>query len=377
MKITAKKKTLITSLSRIQGIVEKTSIKPITSNVLIDATKDGISVSATDLKIGIKAKYYDVEVFKEGRISVNAKKLYEIIKEMPEKKISLFEKENYWIEITCGNDVSFNIIGLPPEDFPMFLRENKDNYIEWETKKVLNMLDLTLFSMSKDDTKININGAYIENIEGKKTRMVTTDGYRLSIVDENLKEKLPLEEGLIVSYKAINELNRILLEKREEKKLYIMLNKNSILMKIGEVEFFIRLIEKKFPDYKTIIPGEGYNKVEVKIQKEKIKPALKRMSIISYENNRPVVFLFKGDMLEVFTEDSELGNVKETLKLEETLKEDFSFNINSNYLLDILNAVDDDVIIEFNTDEEDRPVIVRPVIKKENVKFIIMPMVLD
>jgi DNA polymerase-3 subunit beta len=156
-----------------------------------------------------------------------------------------------------------------------------------------------------------------------------------------------------------------------------MLNKNSILMKIGEVEFFVRLIEKKFPDYKTIIPGEGYNKVEVKIQKDKTKPTLKRISIISSENNRPVVFSFKGDMLEVFTEDSELGNVKETLKLEETLKEDFSFNINCTYLLDILNAVDDDVIIEFNTDEEDRPVIVRPVIKKENVKFIIMPMVLD
>lgn len=376
MKITANKRTLIDSLSRIQGIVEKTSIKPITSNVLIDATKDSIYVYATDLKIGIKAKYSDVKVIEEGKISINAKKLYEIIKEMPEREISLFEKENYWIEITCGKEVSFNIMGLPPEDFPMFIKENKDNYVEWETKKVLNMLDLTLFSMSRDDTKININGAYIENIEGKKTRMVTTDGYRLSIVDENLKETLPLDEGLIISYKAINELNRILLEKREEKKLYIMLNKNSILMKIGEVEFFVRLIEKKFPDYKTIIPGEGYNKVEVKIQKDKTKPTLKRISIISSENNKPVVFSFKGDVLEVFTEDSELGNVKETLKLEEKVKEDFSFRINCTYLLDILNAVDDDVIIEFNKDEENRPIIVRPVTKKENVKFIIMPMVM-
>ena len=376
MKITAKKKTLLTALSRIQGIVEKTSIKPITSNVLIDATKTGISVSVTDLKIGMTAKYSDLKVVEEGKVSVNARKLYEIIKEMPEKDITLEEKENYWIEITCGNDVDFNIIGLPPEDFPVFLKEEKDNYIEWETEKIIKMLELTAFSISKDETKININGAYIENIEGKKTRIVTTDGYRLSIVDEYLKEILPFGEGLIIPYKAVIELNRILLEKREEKKTYILLDKNSILIKTGEIKLFIRLIDKNFPDYKTIIPGEGYNKVEIKINKDKIKPTLKRMSIISIENNRPVIFSFKADILEIFTEDAELGNVKETLKLEENIK-DFSFCINCIYLLDVLNAVDDDIIIEFNLDEENRPIIIKAVNKKEEAKFIIMPMVID
>ena len=88
MKIIAHKKTLLTSLNRIQGIVERSSIRPITSNALIQTTEKGISVSATNLQIGLKAIYSDVEVIEKGRISVNARKLYEIIKELPGRKDS-------------------------------------------------------------------------------------------------------------------------------------------------------------------------------------------------------------------------------------------------------------------------------------------------
>ncbi len=377
MKIISKKNTLLTALARIQGIVEKSSIKPLTSNALIDATKNGISVSATNLQIGMKATYSDVTVVEEGKISVNARKLYEIVKELPEKEISLTEKENYWIKICCGKDVNFNIIGLPPEDFPQLFKEEQEEYIEWETEKLINMLDLTSFSISKDETKLNICGAYIENLENRFTRIVTTDGYRLSIVDEDIGKEAPLEEGFIIPYKGILEIHRILLEKKEEKKLAVLIDKNSIVIKIGEIELFIRLLEKKFPDYKVIIPGDGYKKEDVKIENKIIKPALKRMSIISQENNRPVIFSFKEQNLEIFTEDSELGNVKEIIAIGEKIKEEISFCINSMYLLDVLNAVDDDIVLEYNLEEENKPIVVRALNRKEEMKYIIMPMIMD
>jgi len=293
MKITATKKTLSTALSRIQGIVEKSSIKPIISNALIKAGNEGISVSATNLQIGMRATYKEVKVEKEGTISVNARKLFEIVKELPEGEITLTEKENYWIEITCGKDLKFNIIGLPPEDFPVFIKEEKKEFVEWSTEKIIEMIYLTSFSISRDEANPSINGAFIENIEGNKTRMVSTDGYRLSIADEELERNKLLDEGLLIPQKAVLELNKILIEKKEEKSLFVMATSNSLLIKISEVEFSIRLIDKKFPDYKVIVPGEGYKKIEAYIEKDKLRSALKRMSIISNENNRPVFFSFK------------------------------------------------------------------------------------
>jgi DNA polymerase III subunit beta len=376
MKITAPKKTLSTALSRIQGIAEKSSIKPIISNALIHAGKEGISVSATNLQIGMRATYQEVKVEKEGTISVNARKLYEIVKELPEGEITLTEKENYKIEITCGKDIKFNIIGLPPEDFPVFIKEEDKNFIKWETEKILEMLYLTAFSISRDEANPSINGAYLENIEGGKTRMVSTDGYRLSIADEELEKTAQLDEGILIPHKAVIELNRILLEKKEEKNIFLLANSSSLLVKTGEVEFYIRLIDKKFPDYKVIVPGDGYKKIEVCIEKEKLRSTLKRMSIISNENNRPVVFLFKGKKAEIFTEDSELGNVKESIDLKDEISDSFKFCINCSYLLDIINVLEEDILIEFNAEEENKPIIVKSAVRK-NIKYIIMPMLMD
>ena len=376
MKITATKKTLIIALSRIQGIAEKSSIKPIISNALIKAEKEGISVSATNLQIGMRATYKEVKVEKEGVFSVNARKLFEIVKELPEGEITLEEKENYCMEITTGRDLKFNIFGLPPEEFPVFIKEEDKDFVEWKTEKIIEMIYLTAFSISRDEANSSINGAYLENIEGGKTRMVTTDGYRLSIADEELEKNLQLDDGILIPQKAVVELNRILLEKKEEKNILVMASNSSLLVKAGEVEFYLRLIDKKFPDYKVIVPGEGYKKIEVCLEKEKLRSTLKRMSIISNENNRPVVFSFKGKEVEIFTEDSELGNVKESIELKDKTNENFKFCINCSYLLDIINVLEEDIIIEFNAEEENKPIIIKSVVRK-NIKYIIMPMLMD
>jgi len=377
MKIKAPKNSLLKALSRIQGIVEKTSIKPITANVLISATNSELSFAATNFQIGMVAKYSEVEVIKEGKVSLNARKLFEIIKELPEAEITLSEHENYRMKISCGKDVNFNIIGLPPEDFPSFAKEEEENFVDWKINKLIKMIDLTAFSMSKDETKLNINGAYLESGENDQTRIVTTDGYRLSIMDSALGNAFPLNKGLIIPQKGITELNKILLGKKaEDKMVSIMANKNSFVAKIGEVVLYIRLIEKSFPEYKVIIPGPENITSELLLEKELLRPTLKRMLIISTENNRPVVFSFKNKSLNIFTEDSELGSVNEVLELKEKIKKEFSFCINCGYLLDILNAADDDIIVKYSATENDKPLVVRPA-NKNNITYIIMPMIMS
>ncbi len=373
MEIIIAKHILLTALARIQTIVEKSSIMPITSNALLTAKGDALTVSATNLEIGLIARYNNVGVKTAGTISVHAKKLFEIVRELPDdQEIVIKEKQNYHIEIT-SNAVCFTILGLPPEEFPAFFIQETKDYYEWETEKIRNMIDVTAFSISSDETRINIAGAYIEKQEPNTLRMVTTDGYRLSMIDEQIQEPFPLEDGILIPGKGISELRKILSDKKEEKKLSVKIIKNSLLIKIAEIEIYIRLIDKKFPEYKYIIPQPGENEIKIKTEKEKIKPALKRMSIIAGENKRPVNFKFTDQRLQISTEDSELGSVHETIAMREAVPADISFSINGRYLLDILNAIDDDVMIEINKNDKNKPIVFHP-ITKSSATFIIMPM---
>ena len=373
MKIITSKNTLLLALSRIQTIVEKSSIMPITANALLTAQNNFLTVSATNLEIGLIARYKDITVQEEGTISVNAKKLFEIVRELPdENEIIISEKENYHIEI-ISNKVRFNVLGLPPEDFPAFFIQEKSGYSEWEAEKIKNMIDFTSFSISNDETRINIAGAYIEQGENSRIRMVTTDGYRLSMIDEDMAVSFPLIVGILIPNKGINELRKILTDKKEEKNILVKIIKNSLSIKIAEMEIYIRLIDKKFPEYKYIIPQPEENEITVKAEKVKIKPALKRMSIIASENKRPVNFKLKGKQIEISTEDSELGSVNEIIEMEEEIKKEIFFSINGRYFLDIINAIDDDVIIKINPVDKNKPIIFHP-ITKPNTTYIIMPM---
>ena len=373
MKIIIKKNTLLLALARIQTIVEKSSIMPITANALLTAKDNCLTVSATNLEIGLIARYKDITIQKEGTISVNAKKIFEIVRELPDdQEIIINEKENYHIEIS-SNTVRFNILGLPPEDFPAFFVQEKSGYSEWEAEKIKNMIDFTSFSISNDETRINIAGAYVEQGENSRLRMVTTDGYRLSMIDEDMAVNVPLTEGILIPHKGISELKKILTDKKEEKNISVKIIKNSLSIKIAEMEVYIRLIDKKFPEYKYIIPQPGENEITVKAEKEKIKPALKRMSIIASENKRPVNFKLNGKQIEISTEDSELGSVNESIEMEEAIKKEIFFSINGRYFLDILNAIDDDVLLEINLVDKNKPIVFHPV-TKSNTTYIIMPM---
>jgi DNA polymerase-3 subunit beta len=269
--------------------------------------------------------------------------------------------------------VRFNILGLPPEDFPAFFIQEKDGYSEWEAEKIKNMIDVTSFSISNDETRINIAGAYIEQGEQNRIRMVTTDGYRLSMIDEDMVAQTPLTEGILIPHKGITELRKILTEKKEEKNIFIKIIKSSLSIKIAEIEIYIRLIDKKFPEYKYIIPQPGENEITIKAEKGKIRPALKRMSIIASENKRPVNFKLSGTQIEISTEDSELGSVNEIIEIKEKQPKEIFFSINGRYFLDILNAVDDDVVIKINTEDKNKPIVFHPV-TMSNTTYIIMPM---
>ena len=144
MQFNISKDKFLRALTKVQGIIEKKHTLPILANVLIEAKDDQIIITATDLEVGLKSRYKS-EIIKEGKVTVSAKKLFEIIKELPDKQISFTSKNNYWVEIKCEKSL-FNLVGLSPDDFPKFPEiYNDQNKID--SKLLIDMIESTIFSV--------------------------------------------------------------------------------------------------------------------------------------------------------------------------------------------------------------------------------------
>ena len=190
------KDTFLKALQKVQGIVERRNTMPILSNVLIEASPGLIHVTATDLEVGMRSSY-PTEVVKEGKITVAAKKIYEIIKELSDEKVVFSTKENDWVEIRSGKAV-FNIVGLSSEEFPYFPRVNEDSFVTLNNGILREMIEKISYAICHDETKYNLNGVFVKALEeqGKNLlRMVATDGHRLSIVERQFSGAVGKELG--------------------------------------------------------------------------------------------------------------------------------------------------------------------------------------
>src|SRR5690349_7055265 len=152
--------TFLRALQKVQGIVEKRNTMPILSNVLIEDSPNAIFITATDLEVGMKSSY-PTSVVREGKITVSAKKIYEIIKELSDEEIVFSTKENDWVEIRCGK-AHFNIVGLSPEEFPYFPKINEDRFVKMNSSIITEMIEKTSYAICHDETKYNLNGVFIK-----------------------------------------------------------------------------------------------------------------------------------------------------------------------------------------------------------------------
>ncbi len=181
MEIKIDKEEFVKGLYRVQSVVEKKVTMPILLNVLLETQESGISITATDLEIGIKG-FYPAEILKQGKSTLSAKKLYEVIKELPEKNISLRLKDNQWMEISCGKSV-FNLLGLSAETFPSMPAYAEGEFFSVEIEVFREMIEKTIFAVSMDEARYNLTGVFWVKADGEQVyRMVATDGYRISMI---------------------------------------------------------------------------------------------------------------------------------------------------------------------------------------------------
>lgn len=364
------KDNFLKALQKVQGIVEKRTSMPILSNVLIEAADDSLNILATDLEVGLKSSY-PTKIEESGKITVNAKKLYEIVKELPNEEIIFSTKDNDWVEIKCGK-VRFNIVGLSSDEFPTITSVNEDQLIEIEASLLRRMIEKTSYAICNDETKYNLNGIYTrveQDGAHKVLKMVATDGHRLSIASGEFKGSTDanLLKGVILPKKGIYEIKKITDEGDGVLKFGFV--DNSAVIRKGDTTLIMRLVDGEFPDYTRVIPSA--NELIVKSQREALIHAVRRMAILSSEKFKGIMLEIDSNGVKISSSNPELGDAMEELDVQYT-GAPFSVRFNARYLLDVLMICEgEEVLMKFKN--ELSPSIVTPA-QEDGLLAVIMPM---
>jgi len=369
MKLKIKKEDILKGLQRIQGVVEKKNTMPILSNLLLTADDKGVEIIATDLEIGLRGRYA-AEVEKPGAVTVSAKKMYEIVRELSAEDIQIKVEDNNWVKIQSGHS-QFKLVGLPKDEFPALPDVAEEGMIAIEGDTLRDMIKKTLYSVGENDARYVLNGLFVQMSQvkgGLNVRMVGTDGHRLSMIDRVIDAKHK-EESFIIPRKAMMELRRILEEDAPNTELRLGFSKNHALFKRDGLVMVSKLIDGNYPNYLQVVPAKSTKKVTV--PKDVFTHAVKRVSILSKEKTNAVKLQLEKDRLILSTNNPEVGEATEELGVDYK-GEAISIGFNSRYLMDVLSAMDRQTIALELTDALSPCLITEE--GDELYKCVVMPM---
>ena len=363
MKFMVEKSILINAIQTVQNVISAKSSLPILSNILIETQQGGISLTATDLDIGITC-VIPVDVQEQGAITIPAKRFSDIIKEFPLEVVSVTTKKNNLV-IIDSDMCQFKIMGLGREEFPKLPEFKDKKAIKLEQAALKQMLALTSFAVSFDETRYVLNGTLFKINKGVLT-LVSTDGKRLAIAEKKQGIETDIDLQMIIPVKTIHELNRNL---KDEGQLSLVVGANQALFDLGGVVVISRLIEGEFPDYKQVIPAVSENKMSV--ERSQFLLAVKRASLLATPDYQGVKLEVFKNKLVISKSTPDVGESREELAVEYQGRE-LVIGFNPVYLIDILKNLDEETINLELTDSE------KPgVIRTNGYVYIVLPMRLN
>ena len=339
MKFSIHKAEFQRGLGRIQSIVEKRNTMPILANALLEVGGKGedgtLEIAATDLEVGIRS-CHACKTEKAGSVTVSARKLHEIVRELPDEMIDLETSSNAYLTLRCARS-EFTLAGTTAEEYPTLSTVSPGDLVTLPTAMLSEMIERTLYAASADETRYNLNGVYIERVEeGAKLRMVATDGHRLAYVDRAIGEGFTSlsESGVIIPRKGLAELKR-LVDEEDADEVELGFEGNSALARKGGVTLTMRLIEGEFPNYRQVIPEQSGS--QLVLPTEQLTHALRRVALLSAERSRAVKIELSEGQMRLSSNNPDLGDAREELDVDYA-GEPTSIAFNARYLIDALNA---------------------------------------
>lgn len=366
MKLTIGRDELLGGLSHVQAIVERRGMLPILSNALLRAGSDQILLAATDLEVGVVSTR-EANVEKPGAVTLAAKKLYEIVRELEAGQVSLWIEDDSRVRIE-GGSARFSLLSISPEEYPTLPSPEGVSFVEIDAALLAEMIDRTLYATSTDETRYNLTGVFMELGEASRICFVATDGHRMARV-----EKAPpvpvafLDRGIIVPRKGVAEIRKLCDETAGT--VEVGLGEGFLLVRSPGLQLSCRLIDGEFPNYRQVIPKEG--KIRLVLERDGLTRALRRVALVAQERSGGFKLALADGELELTASNPDLGEAREVIAIEYT-GERFQTGFNARYVLDALGSMGSKQVVLELVDELS-PARLQPADDPDHVA-VVMPM---
>ena len=365
MELVVRKNDLLRELQLFQGIVERKNTIPILANVLLEAKGNEVRMLATDLEVALRSKC-EASVAKDGSLTLPAKKLYEVVKALPETDVRIQEDKN-GVKVAADRFDS-RMQTLPREDFPTLPDVTGVARATLPRTALREMVGKTQFAITGEDTRYFLNGAKFV-LKPDSLTLVATDGHRLALVEVKHKLEVVQEIGVILPKKTLLELGKLLSE--GEGDITFESGENHLFFEVGGRVLISRMIDGQFPAYERVIP-KGNDKL-IEFDRERLTSAVKRVALLSNERSRAVKFEIDKGKVEVTSSSSEFGEAREQLAVDYSGAA-MAISFNAQYVLDFLNVVETD-IVSLSLKDEVSQAVMKPVgADGYDYTYVIMPM---
>ena len=378
MELSVRRTELLRELQLFQGIVERKNTIPILANILVEGEKGAgeIKLVATDLEVGLRSRCA-AEVTTGGALTLPAKKLYEIVRALPETEIRITQSTAESVNVAAER-FSSRIQTLPREDFPALPEPTGTDSVSLSCEALREMVAKTQFAVTGEDTRYFLNGALLV-LTGTSMSLVATDGHRLALV--SARRQGAAAEGDVTTVEDDEEV-RVILPKKTLWELARLLgdehdtilyerSENHLFFNIGGRQLVSRVLDAQFPAYERVIPKGNDKRVE--FERDRLTSAIKRVALLSSERSRAVKLEIDAGQVEISSSSSEVGEASEILSVEYTDKA-VAICFNAQYLLDFLAVADSEsVALEFK-DEMSQAVLSPLSTEGCNYTYVIMPM---
>jgi len=364
MKFKILREDLLIPLQQIIGAVEKRQTLPALANVLIKSDDNQLSLTATDLEIELVSKIQLI-VDETGDITLPAKKLLDICKALPNETEINIDVSGEKAIIKSGRS-RFTLATLPASDFPALDEITSVFEFSLPQKVLKELIEKTAFAMAQQDVRYYLNGLMMEVASGI-IRTVATDGHRLAYCEKVIDGDLADSKQVIIPRKGVAELQRLLSDSDEPVK--VVLGNNHIQCELPDQRFTSKLIDGRFPDYKRVMPGEEGNVFTA--DKEDLKSALIRASILSNEKYRGIRVMINSNLLKLQAQNPDQEEADVEVEVDYS-GDPLEIGFNVTYMLDVLNTSSNSVVQGIIKDSNSSCLMLFP--DEPQAKYVIMPM---
>lgn len=364
-KFSIERETLLSSLLLVIGAVERRSALPILSNVLLDVSNNGLTLTGTDTEIELTSRLAISSIEEEGKITVPARKFIDICRSLDDGAIINLVVKNDRVMVSSGRS-RFALMSLPADDFPSVSEEPATLEFKIETKSFIDLLQVTHFAMAQQDVRFYLNGLLLELL-GDSMSSVCTDGHRLSVANIKLNSPI-IDSKMILPRKAVLELLRLTSDITDEY-IHIQQTDNHFYLKTEKYQFISKLVSGKFPNYRKVLQID--NDKHFLVDRDLFKQTLSRVSILANEKYRAVTLNMSERKLVIDAVNKEQEEAVEELEVD-TQGEDISIGVNASYILDVLNSIPPG-LVKVSLSEPNRSILLESSVLPI-AKYIIMPM---